>query len=199
MKKVILFFVMAVYAMTLFSQVNSFKIDASKTYEDGKKTSYLTLCGQIDVDDTILVEEELESLPGVYKFSFYNSKDLSKCMFTSDLSIDEALIVDMIYDVIDAIKEEDANIDQGKHMQFSESSLLNNYYSVRFEINDLSPDDNKLVLEITHTFKDNPMISDVNYNNGIWELFSQQSIKPTDIEEIISFWGLSINNKYVIK
>ena len=131
MKRIFLLTIIVLSVIGVHAQIKSFEIAASKVYENNTRTSYLVLSGNIDEEYAQIIVKELESNEEIQKFSFYDSSDLMKCMFTSDKSVTEAMIVDMINDVFYHNSVE--NRTSGN--EFVKSYYENGQYMVSFKRN----------------------------------------------------------------
>ncbi len=182
------FFIMIAMLSVIYlnAQVKSFNVISSKTYVNNTKTSYISLNANIDNETALIIEKEIEEHPDISKFSFYAKPIFTKCMFTTNTSLDEQMVIDLINDVINNYFDD--NIKQ----TFGNSSFINGYYKVEFRINESL--NSETVKEIQLKFKNNELIYDVNYlGNSKFEIFTIIEIFPNDIKAMLDEWKMDIN------
>lgn len=88
-----------IFVMNGFAQLVSYNIDASKTYENGTKTVYLTLEGEITNQVRSEFERECKTRSSVSMFRYYDAENPAKCMFTADESFDDAELDQIVSNV----------------------------------------------------------------------------------------------------
>lgn len=187
-KKCVLVTSFLVLPFIVFSQVRIGAVDASKTYDDGTRISYLTLEGVLCEDLSEIIVRDIESHPDVLKFSFYNKSNLMQCMLKSTISFDEHVIEGIINNVIAA---RFGRVEGSK--DFKNRGILNEYNISRFSLDIV---DNDLVSKIITEFKESGFISDVNYNgNYFFEVYSLGVIFPEQIESLLQKWGVIIQSE----
>lgn len=102
MKKTLLFLFYICLSMTLLSQeVKVAYIISEKEYPNNTKTCYVKLGQSISPDlDTIIKKYVSESDNRIITFSFFDKKDYSKLMFTSEISMTTDNIIEKINEAI---------------------------------------------------------------------------------------------------
>ncbi len=187
MKKLFFVTVAMLSVIYLSAQVKSFSISSSKTYENNTRTSYLVLDADLYEELALIIEKDLERHPYISKFSFYAKPNLSKCMFTTNISIDEQIVVDLMNDAIHTNTETSQILERN----FSNRGLINNLHSVRFTLDiDI---DNDLLQELMSTFKESDIILDVDYiGKSQFEVTSNELIYPKNIEALLLEWEIKI-------
>lgn len=95
-----IFFLIFIFGYNLNAQIKSFSVDGSKEYPNKTRTSYLTFSGYIAPDLAGIIATEMSKHPLILVFSFYDETDNLKCMYTSDLRLDDEKIVDLINSII---------------------------------------------------------------------------------------------------
>jgi hypothetical protein len=100
MKKSITFFLIILFGLNLNAQIKSFIVDGSKEYVNKTRTSYLTFSGYIAPELSGVITTEMSKHPLILVFSFYDKTDYLKCMYTSDLRLDDQQVIDLINDII---------------------------------------------------------------------------------------------------
>jgi len=192
MKKLFILAALSLLTIGIQAQIDSYVVDASKVYENNTRTSYLTLYGNWDTKIAEIIQQEVIARPGVKEFSFYDASDLAKCMFISETSVDENAIVGIINEVIASFETEGENQDI---RVFGNSFYENEVYRVVFTLDGVQ--DHQVITEIYKAFKNDDDISDVNFNNDAWELFSPNQLSPCDIESLVKDWGLTISEESI--
>jgi len=192
MKKLYLFTITLLSVVYLSAQVKDFSIVSSKTYENNTRTSYLLLDANLDDDTAILIEKELEQHPDISRFSFYAKPNLSKCMFTTNISIDEQVVVDLMNDVIYT----NGNNTEIPERQFKNLAHINDFYKANFTLD--IEDDYDLMNEIYRIFKESDIISDVNYKgNSSFEIYTLEEISPDEVEKLLLNWDIKIKKEFI--
>ncbi|MDA3911125.1 MAG: hypothetical protein PF448_07200 [Bacteroidales bacterium] len=79
-----------------FAQIESYNIESSKTYDDGTKTSYLILEGNVTPQVRSCFEKEVKQIDAIQMFRFYDSGNPGKCMFTASVDFSEQELESMI-------------------------------------------------------------------------------------------------------
>lgn len=211
MKSSLLLLFMMFHAIVMFSQVESYTVDASKTYENKTQINYLTLSGNLDDESREHIQLYMDKHPDVLKFSFYSPGNKMKCMFKINMSLDNDIMLALMNDAIYNLQESKVNISEDEEIKeeietgefieesqriFVDSFFINGFYKVSFKLDGISNED--LMQEISLVFKNSDIISDVNLVSASkWELYSKTPLNPSDIEEIIQQWGLTINSEYI--
>jgi len=187
MKKLFFVTVAMLSVIYLSAQVKSFSISSSKTYDNNTRTSYLVLDADLDEELALIIEKDLERHPDISKFSFYAKPNLSKCMFTTNISIDEQIVVDLMNYAIHTNTETSQILER----DFSNRGLINNLHAVRFTLDiDI---DNDLLQELMSTFKESDIILDVDYiGKSQFEVTSNELIYPKNIEALLLEWEIKI-------
>lgn len=186
MKKIVLVISGMLLSSMLFSQVDSYTIEASKTYEDHTKTVYLNLVGVLDGDLAKQIEANLEAQSDIHKFSFYAKPEYTKCMFTVDVGVNEDEIVALINEVI---FDAEAQINE---REFVKMTQYGNYYKVSFELNQLPADE--ILKHIYIALKESDFISDVNYLGGKrFEVYAYSQIRPIQINQLLQQFDVEIS------
>ncbi|MDD4218545.1 MAG: hypothetical protein PHZ24_14575 [Bacteroidales bacterium] len=103
--KNILTLLLVFFPFFLFSQVQLVNLDASKTYPNDTRITYLEL-SDYPVDAVFLqfVEKEVLSNSDILRFKLYENG--KTCFFESHKDITEVMIVDAINDAIEKFREE---------------------------------------------------------------------------------------------
>ncbi|MEA1874441.1 MAG: hypothetical protein U9N51_08455 [Bacteroidota bacterium] len=96
MKNLLVFSVLFLIGSLGFSQIENYTIESSKTYDDGTKTSYLFLDGNISPQVRSCFEKEVKQIDAIKMFRFYDSEIPGKCMITSTVNFSEQDIESMI-------------------------------------------------------------------------------------------------------
>ena len=182
----------------LFSQVQLVSSDATKVYPDDTRITYMQLSYYpVDADFLKFIENEVLSNTLILRFQL--STDGKTCFYEAQKDITEEMIVEAINDAYSLYFTTDAGgpgksiANQGS-TDFKERGNLNGYYICKFflDIND----DNTLVGDIIHAFKESGFISDVNYNgNSYFEVYSLALIYPDQIESLLKKWDITIQKE----
>jgi hypothetical protein len=123
MKKLTFLLIVLIGSTGLYSQVSKIKTDAEKVYDNGTRTSYVTFSESVSRHKANLISVKLEAYPEIHRFSFYNTNDLTKCMFTADVSTTDEKILEYInyeLSIISFIKEKSE--EEKKMQQEAEAS-----------------------------------------------------------------------------
>lgn len=187
MKKIVLVISGVLLSSMLFSQVDSYTIEASKTYEDHTKTVYLNLVGVLDGDLAKQIEATLEAQSDIHKFSFYANPDFKKCMFTANTSVDVDEIIALINETV-----YDANPPEGSQIVFANQAQYENYFKAVFDL-DRQPDD-EVIKYIQNTLKESDFISDVNYKgNAHFEIFAYEPLYVERVNQLLQQFDVEIS------
>lgn len=193
MKRIFLLTIIVLSVIGVHAQIKSFEIAASKVYDNNTRTSYLVLSGDIDEEYAQIVAKELESNEGIQKFSFYDSSDLMKCMFTSDMSVTEAMVVDMINDVFYRNYVER----QVSGKEFVKSYYENGQYMVSFKFTEIVNDD--MQKEIYAGLKDTGIFTNITIeDNSYCELYSASPIEFDFVSGVIQEWEVEISEESIV-
>lgn len=187
MKRIFLLTIIVLSVIGVHAQVKSFEIAASKVYDNNTRTSYLVLSVDIDEEYAQMIVKELESNEGIQKFSFYDSSDLTKCMFTSDKSVTEAMIVDMINDVFYQNSVETPTLEG----EFLKTYYENGQYMAGFKLTGIVNDDIKK--EIYEGFYNTGIFTNIIIQDNLYcELYSASPIEFDFVSGIIRALGVEI-------
>jgi hypothetical protein len=194
MKKAGFVFLLLLSVFSINAQIKSFVVDASKVYDNNTRTVYLTIEWDFDNEMVEKVSTIIQEHPDIKLFSFYNSQDYRKLMFTSDLSIDEAVVVDLIND---AILSEDQNNELVRY-EFAKSENHGGEYIVSFKIEGISSSEqsNRICDEFKKLEIFNDILIDFDSN---CTLRSNQVIDYSTVNHVIRSNGAMIDSEYVIK
>lgn len=183
MKKRLLFILFALVYLNVNSQVLSFRTDAVKEYDDNTKTSYITLNVVITPDIIPVIEKEMLVNRDVKYFSFYDSTNRSKCMFTYASSVDEKQIVDMINHIISDNTLKNNNLQSVNIL--NDEVLKFNLEGIKDEMH------KKQIVEILLQY--GWVISvDINEDN-VCKLILKKGIEIPEIEKVFENLGLKIS------
>ncbi len=187
MKKIFLMTITLLSVVYLNAQVKSFDVISSKTYENNTRTSYIHLDADLDAETAIIIEKELEQHPDISRFSFYAKPNLSKCMFTTNISVDEQIVVDLMNDAIFTNTETTTIAKR----DFRSRGFINNLHVTSFALDfDIDSD---LLQEIMTSFKENDLIIDVDYDSkSRFKISSNELIYPQYIEDLLLEWEIEI-------
>jgi hypothetical protein len=100
MKKNVLVFLFVFTSVFINAQIVSYNLDSAKEYDDNTRTAYLTLIGTVPIELHAVIQGEIMAYPNVLSFSFYDNTDAMKCMYSSENSVDEKKIVEIINEII---------------------------------------------------------------------------------------------------
>lgn len=190
MKKILLVAIIALSAIGLQAQIKNYDVVASKTYENGTRTAYLEIEAELDHDLAVIITKELESNPDIHKFSFYAEPDFTKLMFTSNISVDEQMVVDLMNEVLFS----DYPSDQISERDFRNRGFINNLHVTNFTLDfDVDSD---LAADIINVFKESDLIIDVDYfGKSEFRLTSDELVFPQDIENLLLEWEIKIKKE----
>ena len=188
MKKVVIIAVLLIIYFSTSAQVISFVTDSEKDYSDSTRTSYLTINGYIPDDARLIIEQEIISHPDVSNFSFYDNTNLMKCMFTSNASIDEKQIVEMINDIISDYSQlnPDQNIQQivyridDNSFKFKISGIQNDEYKQKI-IGELRLNEKVLSVDINLQNMCKMVVTKETDIQFVEKLFSELGLEITEI------------------
>lgn len=187
MKKGIVFMLGVFFSSMLLAQVDVYKVEASKSYENRTKTVYLSLNADIDAETAKMIENALEAQSDIHKFSFYAAPNYQKCMFTVDNAVFEDEIIALINEVI-----YDAKPDSYYNTEFINQSFFENYYKVVFKLNKKM--DAEIVQQIHLALKESRFITDVNSVGDMqFEIFSSEKMYPEQVNHVLSPWNVGVN------
>lgn len=194
MKKAGFVFLLLLSVFSINAQVKSFVVDASKVYDNNTRTVYLTIEWDFDNDLVEKVSTIVQEHPDIKLFSFYNSQDYRKLMFTSSMSIDENVVVDLIND---AILSEEISVEMVRY-DFVKSEYREGQYIVSFKIDDItsSEQSNRICDELKKLELFNDILIDYNSN---CTLKSYQEIDYAVVNRAVRSNGARINNEYIMK
>jgi hypothetical protein len=96
MKNLFVFFVLFLIGSLGFAQIESYTIESSKTYDDGTKTSYVVLEGNITPKLRSCFEKEVKQIDAIQMFRFYDSENARKFMITASADFSEQELESMI-------------------------------------------------------------------------------------------------------
>lgn len=138
MKKLVALVAFLMFGLFAMSQIDSFTIESSKTYDDGTKIMYLSLDGNISMEIRSLFEKELKHISDVKMFRYYNNQVPEKCMLKVAVSFTDGNLQQVIDDVNASYSPE-----FGEAKAFSEKNDAE-YYKYPL-LNDLSELDRKAI------------------------------------------------------
>ncbi len=190
MKRILLLTVMSLLVVSSFAQIKSFTIDASKVYDNGTRTAYLTLEGDLDEEIIQVIETELLKHPEIVKFSFDKS-DLHRLMFESQSELTEEMVVGMIKDIIvnyTPIKPSDT--DFAKFEDFGELRFV--YFHVTGFANE---QDQKYFIEALAHSK--YVISVERFDDGLYKVKAEQGLTCEDISTLLKTYGASLDENFI--
>ena len=96
------------------------EIDNSKTYDNGRRTSYVTLTRALAPEKATALAQKMEENSNIYRFSFWNKSDYRKIMFKTDISISEEKVVQILNRELSSLpntSESEASIQKSKHKE----------------------------------------------------------------------------------
>ncbi|MBN2682271.1 MAG: hypothetical protein JXR58_07165 [Bacteroidales bacterium] len=105
MKKLLFSIIILFWINGIQAQVSAIKVDASKVYEKGTRTTYMTLSSAVDMQSAKLIGAKMEGYEKIHRFSYYTNKDFSKIMFTADVSLTDDDIIKILNRELAAIPE----------------------------------------------------------------------------------------------
>lgn len=182
MRSLFLLFLILSVACYSTGQINSYRVVSSKEYADNTKTFYLEFDVSIDASMKEIITQELISNPQINHFSFYNKADLSKCMFTSDMSVDADMVVQMINDIIEN------NIDGSRFVNVWTNSTGQELF---FQIEGITSDlQRKQIAEVL--MKDTHIVNAV-LNGFDCKIIVKQEITPEYVQIILDKFNVVIN------
>jgi len=185
MKKLYLFTITLLSVVYLSAQVKDFTIVSSKTYENNTRTSYLTLDANLDDDTAILIEKELEQHPDISRFSFYAKPNLSKCMFTTNISLDEQMVVDLMNEIT-------YNFDNTASIKkFKKTNYDGKIYAVAFKLE--MPQNKDYIKDAVNLLNKDDIIDDIHF-----ELRSYEPINADYVISVFDEFGLKIVDEYIL-
>lgn len=165
-------------------QINSYQVVSSKEYADNTQTAYLEFDVKIDASFKEAITEEIMSNPLISNFSFYNKTDLSKCMFSADMSIDVETIVQMINDIVDNYIEAEG----GRFINvWNDSTGQEVFFQIDGVISDLQ---RKQLAEVL--MKDS-LIKNAVINGSDCKIITLQKVSPEYIQIILDSFDVKIN------
>ena len=191
MKKLYLFTITLLSVVYLSAQVKDFTIVSSKTYENNTRTSYLTLDANLDDDTAILIEKELEQHPDISRFSFYAKPNLSKCMFTTNISLDEQMVVDLMNEIT-------YNFDNTASIKkFKKTNYDGKIYAVAFKLE--MPQNKDYIKDAVNLLNKDDKFTDINIIDDIhFELRSYEPINADYVISVFDEFGLKIVDEYIL-
>ena len=186
MKKIFTLLLLVLLPFFIFSQVEIVSHDATKTYPDDTRITYMQLSDYpIDNDFLQFVEKEVLTNTLIQRFSL--SKNGGTCFFHSHKDITEEMIVEAINDAILAYSKRPQKLER----DFASRGYVNDLHLTKFTL-DIDIDDD-LLREIITIFKESDIIIDVDYrNNSQFEVTSKDLIYPADIEKLLAEWDIKI-------
>ncbi len=191
MKKLYLFTITLLSVVYLSAQVKDFTIVSSKTYENNTRTSYLTLDANLDDDTAILIEKELEQHPDISRFSFYAKPNLSKCMFTTNISLDEQMVVDLMNEIT-------YNFDNTASIKkFKKTNYDGKIYAVAFKLE--MPQNKDYIKDAVNLLNKDNKFTDIDIIDDIhFELRSYEPINADYVISVFDEFGLKIVDEYIL-
>lgn len=187
MKKGIVFMLGVFFSSMLLAQVDAYKVEASKTYENRTKTVYLSLNADIDAETAKMIENALEAQSDIHKFSFYAAPNYQKCMFTADNAVHEDEIIALMNEVIYT----NAEIISEPERDFRNRGFIQNLHAISFTLD--MEIDSDLLQEVIIRFKESDLIIDVDYEGkSHFKVTSNQLLYPQDIENLLLEWDIKI-------
>lgn len=176
MKKIFFLLFALQIAYFSFAQTNSYQVISSKEYPNNTKTSYIELDFKIGESNIDFITEEIISNPLISNFSFYNKSNSSKCMFTSDMSIETETIVQMIYDINETYYDNDNR----KFIEsWTNSTGMEYFFQIDGIINDLQR------IQIAEALMKDKNITNAVINGSGCKILTSQDISPEYIEVIL--------------
>ncbi len=163
-------------------QINSYRVVSSKEYADNTKTFYLEFDASIDASMKEIITQELISNPQINHFSFYNKADLSKCMFTSERSVDAEMVVQMINDIIDN------NMNSGRFVNVWTNSTGQELF---FQIDGITSDLQRM--QIAEVLMKDSQIENAVVNGFDCKIIVKQEITPEYVQIILDKLNVVIN------
>jgi len=186
MKKTILICTCILCSFVINAQITSSKLISTKTYENQTQTSYLVLSGYIQEDFKEDLTKQIENHPDIKKFSFYDNTNIMKCMFTSNLSINENQIVDLINDIISEYSLQKI-VDKNSMVEKS-----NSLYVLKFNILDIKNESQKQ--QILNSLTNNELVFSVDINSdNVCKLVLKEEIEIEFIVNIFEDLGLRVS------
>ncbi|MGM0626075.1 MAG: hypothetical protein ACQES0_09365 [Bacteroidota bacterium] len=124
MRKALLLLCALILVMNGSAQLVSYNIDASKTYENGTKTVYLTLEGEITGQLRSEFEREFKTRSSVSMFRYYDAENPAKCMYTADESFGETELDQIISNVNASLEYVDEPRQDRRNTEYKKYQLV---------------------------------------------------------------------------
>ena len=186
MKKTFLFFIIILSGIIINAQVTSSNLLSQKIYDNKSQTTYLELSGFIPEYAKGDLTEQIENHPDIEKFSFYDNTNIMKCMFTSELSMDEKQVVDLINDIISEYSLQKI-VDKNSMVEKS-----NSLYVLKFNILDIKNESQKQ--QILNSLTNNELVFSVDINSdNVCKLVLKEEIEIEFIVNIFEDLGLRVS------
>lgn len=174
-----------------YGQVKSYTIDASKTYDDGTRTSYLTLEADLEADLIKVIEIELGNHPDIMKFSFFDKSDYRKCMFESSAKITEEMVIEMFNDVIDNYTPHTP-----KEREFSKSESGDSFKYVYFEVaGAMKESEIKEFVEVL--VHDKQIMSVERFDDGAYKIKAFPDLTADYVNNLLAKYNAKIAEEYI--
>ncbi len=164
------------------SQIDSFTIESSKTYDDGTKIMYLNLDGNISMEIRSLFERELKHTSDVKMFRYYNNQAPEKCMLKVAVNFTDEDLQQVIDDVNASYSPK---LEEAK--AFSEKNDAE-YYKYPL-LNDLSEMDQKAIK--TEILK-KQFVVNFSFGNQECKIGVKQGTSESEIIQTLESVGLHI-------
>jgi hypothetical protein len=184
MKKALLVCAIITISYLSFGQIRYFEINSSKQYPDNTWTAYLELDTTIQNGMQEVITDGIILNPQVKNFSFYNKFDLSKCMFTADISIEAEDIIDMINEIV---------LDNVDYVSktFVNVWISENKKEILFQIEDIASDLQRRQIEEV-LMKDELIINAV-VNGDDCKIITTGNFTPEYIQTTLDRFGVIIS------
>jgi len=185
MKTIISLVLLGFICLSIEAQIISYSVDSEKQYSNDTKTAYLSLTGSIDESILTDIEREIMSNAEITNFSFYMNGNDIKCMYTGNISVTEAEIVQMVNDIYAVYLDSDDGQDfpntvYGEYMK-----------TVKFIVSGISDEGHKQ--QIIEDISENVAVISVEINpENICKLSVMTNVDKYMIEEIFSELNLEI-------
>jgi hypothetical protein len=190
MKSTFLLLFILFHAIVLFAQVESYTVDASKTYKDNSQINYLTLKGSLDDESREQILVYMDKDVDVIRFSFYDNINPMKCMFKINESLDNDIIIKMMNEAVSQIKE--IVISDIPKEEFYMSVELKNAKIIYFEVSGFE-DIGAFKNFAEELVQDSKIYSVEIDDSDLFKLKVDKSVNPAYIEDILSKYNAVIN------
>ena len=190
MKRILLLTVMSLSVIGLFAQIKSYTIDASKVYENGNRTAYLTFEGDLDGEVVTIIETELLKHPEIINFAF-DENDSHRCMFESKSELTEEMVVGIIKDII--IKYTPTKPEQtdfAKFEDFGEFSYV--YFHVSGFGNE--QDEKDFIETLVHT---KFVLSVERFDDGLYKVKAEKGLTVEQLGSLLQKYNAKIDERYI--